>query len=69
MKFDQTEFNVEADSDKEDTSKNDPNLTTKNTDEPRKRKLGNVHITYTIRTDKDARPLVYLYRMAAYRTT
>ena len=40
LKFDQTRTNVEADSDKEDTCNNDPNLTTINTDEPRKRKLG-----------------------------
>ena len=40
-----------------------------NTDETRKRKLEKVHITYTAKTNTDARPLAYLYRTIIYRVT
>ena len=47
LNFDQTGSNVEINSDKADTGNNDPNRTTINTDETRKRKLGksthNIH--------------------------
>ena len=47
MKFDHTGLNVEPDSEEEDTSKKDLNLTQKKKDKPKKRKLGkrthNIH--------------------------
>ena len=57
MKFDQTGFNVESGSDKEDTSNNnDPNMTMKNTDAHRKRKLGKRKLGNRSGSDKNIQP-------------